>query len=144
MITLAWSVANKTDGYLEFDDLAMIPQFLDDNALEFERKGLWAPRSDGWFIIDFPSTQTSKLQLEGAETARAAAKAKKQNQRAKTRNSYTDALTGDVPRDSTRPGLGKGLGQGQGQGEGQGQGQATEDLGTKIASLFGDLPLDPR
>jgi hypothetical protein len=42
---LAWSVTNRTDGVIEPEDLALIPNFAKDAVKGFIGIGLWAPRA---------------------------------------------------------------------------------------------------
>lgn len=43
--SLAWSVTNRTDGVIEPEDLALIPNFAKDAVKGFIGIGLWAPRA---------------------------------------------------------------------------------------------------
>jgi hypothetical protein len=106
--SLMWSVANKTDGVLTEEDLALIPGRGNRGAIWILTDvGLWigrhlaAPGSGQdhyWLIADFEATQTTRAELEAAEAARRKARDKKRRQRA------ASAVPRDVPRDNTRPG----------------------------------------
>lgn len=67
---LLWSVANRTDGVLDADDLAMIPRVDQERAVELEKLNLWERDGDRWLILDFNDTQTPRAQLEGLEHRR--------------------------------------------------------------------------
>lgn len=112
--SLTWSVSNRTNGVIEPEDLALIPNFAANSAKAFVKAGLWSARQEGWLINDFGSTQTSSEQLAAAEAARRRERDKKARQRAAKRaadqsaETSTDAVVpGDVPGDNTgqdRPG----------------------------------------
>ncbi|WFR72489.1 hypothetical protein P9209_00155 [Prescottella defluvii] len=114
--TLLWSVANKTDGLLEDADLPMVPLFEGSHADQFARQGIWERRPGGWFIVDFPETQTSKLELEQKSNARETARLKKQRQRQKSKsdsgtNSLAISSVTPVPETSLETSPGTSLGQ---------------------------------
>ena len=111
VVSLAWSVANRTDGYLYDDDLAAIPGATRQRALALQDSGLWRYVFDGfaatpegahgWLIDEFEETQTTKADLTALDQARKKARDKKRGQRA---NAAKRDVPGDVPRDSTRTG----------------------------------------
>ncbi|WP_405071569.1 hypothetical protein OG558_19725 [Kribbella sp. NBC_01510] len=79
--SLAWSVSNRTDGRLyadDLDDLRVDPGVV----VEFTKAGLWETWDEGWLIVDFDTTQTTKAQLEGLDHKRVLDRARKQRERA--------------------------------------------------------------
>lgn len=97
---LVWSVSNRTDGLIEPEDLALIPNFTPGAPAALINAGLWAALDEGWLIVDFPSTQTTRAEHEILENARAREREKKARQRAKAASSK-DSAHSDVPGDST-------------------------------------------
>jgi hypothetical protein len=79
---LLWSVANRTEGWLDEDDLADIPRVDPKRMAELEAAGLWEQHGGQWAFVDFDSTQTTNAELDAAEAARKAAREKKARQRA--------------------------------------------------------------
>ena len=61
---LAWSVANKTDGYLSDEDLALIPGVNLEAAAALYDAELWWGHMHGAQITVFEETQTSRDDLE--------------------------------------------------------------------------------
>ena len=98
---LVWAVANRTDGVIEREDLALIPNFAPCAVKALVDAGLWTPLAQGWCISDFGATQTSREQLAAAEVARVRERDKKARQRAAKRatTSTTCVVPGDVPGD---------------------------------------------
>lgn len=100
VLSLTWTVSNRTDGRVEVEDLDMMPACSVDTAAALVDAGLWEPADDGtgWQIVDFLSTQTSRAQLEGLELKKRqdADRAKNYRQRKKG-----DGMTAerDEPRD---------------------------------------------
>jgi hypothetical protein len=76
---LAWSVANKTDGYLSDEDLALIPGVNLEAAEALYDAELWWSHMHGAQITEFEDTQTSAAQLEAAAIARRANDRKRQD-----------------------------------------------------------------
>ncbi|PVZ56690.1 hypothetical protein [Arthrobacter sp. H-02-3] len=70
MQATAFSVTNMTDGFLNTDDLALIPRARIEAANELVQAGLWEVTKAGWFMPEFPKHQTSKDQLEALERKR--------------------------------------------------------------------------
>jgi hypothetical protein len=79
---LAWSVSNRTDGVVYDDDLDLIPGADPAEAAALEKSGLWERNADRWVITVYPGTQTTRKELEHAESAREKARVKKARQRA--------------------------------------------------------------
>jgi hypothetical protein len=112
---LAWSVSNETDGVVTEADLPEMIQWLDPNDMPvFVTVGLCAPLANGWLIIDFEDTQTSRDELQALkkirksgrdrQAKRRAAKADKQDQsRDASRDGHADShvMSRDKRRDCT-------------------------------------------
>lgn len=82
MHTLAWSAHNRTDGHIRAENLALIHR-LDDGAVSaFVAAGLCAEVDDGWLIIDYLATQTTRAQFEANERTRAKDRERKAKERA--------------------------------------------------------------
>ncbi|MCV7300865.1 hypothetical protein H7J93_14660 [Mycobacterium barrassiae] len=79
---LLWSVANRTDGRIERDDVALIPHWSANAAKAFIDAGLFTAQADGWLIADYMSTQTSRSELDMLERNRRRDREKKARQRA--------------------------------------------------------------
>lgn len=67
--TLVWSVANRTDGRLEPDDLALLPGAR-DAAPRLTQAGLWETTNGTVTIIDYDDTQTSSEQFDAIDERR--------------------------------------------------------------------------
>lgn len=93
--SLAWSVANRTDGVLLDEDLNLMPNVATGKASELVKAQLWRREPSQWVISDYASTQTSRRELEVLENLRRREREKKARQRA--------AALGDSP-----PGLSPG------------------------------------
>ncbi|MET4157957.1 hypothetical protein [Agromyces sp. PvR057] len=68
----AWCVSNRTDGAMTRDDLSGIPRMTDALAAVLVAAALLAETPDGWHMLDFAETQTSRANLESAALAREA------------------------------------------------------------------------
>ncbi|WP_082956402.1 hypothetical protein [Mycobacterium sp. E787] len=90
---LTWSASNRTDGVIAPDDLPEIRWLTADDMPAFVAAGLCARLHDGWLIVDFLSTQTTRAQWEQRERSAVKERARKARHRAKT------AAQGNVPRD---------------------------------------------
>ena len=101
---LIWAVANRTDGVIEREDLALIPNFAANAVREFVDAGLWTPLEQGWLITDFMETQTSRAQLQHLEVERTKERDKKARQRAAGKADAGGSTTANavVPRDIPR------------------------------------------
>jgi hypothetical protein len=84
---LLWSVANRTDGRIEQEDLGLIPHWSANAAKAFVDAGLFTPQSRGWLIADYAATQTSRDELATLDELRAREREKKARQRAKKKES---------------------------------------------------------
>jgi hypothetical protein len=119
VVALLWSVANRTDGRVDREDLVLMPGTDSGRTPELEKAGLWVPREDGsWLIADFARTQTSRDELEVLENARRREREKKARQRAEK--------AGTVPRE-VPPGQSPGTAQ-EGRKARQGRQAATGEL----------------
>lgn len=103
---LMWSVANRTDGVLEADDLALIPHFPGGLcATRLVAAEVWELHADGYFIVDFDVTQTSKHDLGVLENARRADRESKARKRAAAK----EAAQVKALEDEESPGQSTGL-----------------------------------
>ena len=91
---LAWSVANKTDGYLSDEDLALIPGVNLEAAEALYDAELWWSNMHGAQITVFEETQTSRADMEVLANAR-------RRQRDKMRRRRSGTVPGDVPGHSS-------------------------------------------
>jgi hypothetical protein len=101
--SLTWTVANRTDGRIYDDDLALIPGGDAGRPDRLVKAGLWERIADYWLITDFADTQTSRADLEVLDNARRRERAKKRRQRA-SRGTVPGDVPGDISGDSTRTG----------------------------------------
>lgn len=97
VVTLMWSVANRTNGTLMADELEFIPDVAEDHSRRLVELNLWSAVPGGWMIRDFEATQTSKEQLEGLELKR-----RQDAVRARTYRDRKKAGSRDSSRDSSR------------------------------------------
>lgn len=99
---LLFSVANRSDGVIEPEDLGLIPGLGANAAKGLVDAQLWLPRAPtGWLIADYSATQTSRSDLETLERVRAADRKKKARKRA-GEAAAAGVGTGDVPGDASR------------------------------------------
>lgn len=82
VMSLTWSVSNRTDGRLEPADLPLVPGFEPGADVALEACGLWTAEAGGWRIADFADTQTTAAQLRGLEHKRAVDKERQARKRA--------------------------------------------------------------
>jgi len=80
---LLYSVANRSDGVIEPEDLSLITGFAAGAAKALVNAGLWIPLTRGWLIADYEITQTASSELTRLEKLRAGERIKKARQRAK-------------------------------------------------------------
>ena len=96
VISLAWSVANRTDGRIYDDDLALIPASAAGSG-QLAKVGLWERVADYWQIAEFEETQTTRADLDHLAEQRRKARDRKRAERARR------ARRGQgVPRDARR------------------------------------------
>lgn len=121
--TLVWSVANRTDGRLEPDDLALLPGAR-DAAPRLTQAGLWETTNGTVTIIDYDDTQTSSEQFDAIDERR-----RRDRERKRARRSRGATSTGMSEPMSTRTSVRNPLGQGQGQAKAPGEEevQVTDD-----------------
>lgn len=103
----AWSASNRTDGFVETADLALIHGIDASKAAELATIGLWKQVTGGWLIVDFHKTQTTKAQLEGLDHKRHQDRERKARERARKHGNpdpEPDSEQQDVPRDVPRDG----------------------------------------
>lgn len=81
VVSLAWSVSNRTDGVIDDDDLRLIPGVEPGRAEELGKAGLWDRYPDHWLIVDYDSTQTTRDQLDRLDRIRRSEREKKARQR---------------------------------------------------------------
>jgi len=98
VVSLAWSVSNREDGWLDPDDLRLIPGWSADVLPGLERSGLWEMRDKRWFITVFADTQSTKTQLEGLDLKRRQDRDRQAKKRARDRGE-ADSQSRDNPRD---------------------------------------------
>ena len=92
-----WMVENRTDGHITPDDLEFIPRFDRACIPRLIISGLWAEDGDGWLMLDYRVTQTSRAEFDVLENNRARERRKKAKQRAEKAG-----VPGDVPGDTSR------------------------------------------
>jgi hypothetical protein len=132
VMALAWSAANRTDGVLYDDDLALIQGADPGAAGDLVKAGLWARAADYWAVTVFEGTQTTSADLEHLDRQRRMARDRKRRERARKADA---AVTRDVTRDSTRPGQAR-TGQDRHQEEGGTTGEPPcEECGTPVGPL---------
>jgi hypothetical protein len=79
VVTLAYGVANRTDGVLLLADLRDLPRYVEDEVPLLVEAGLMEPLVDGtgFSVVDFMETQSSRAELEAVDAARVAAREKR-------------------------------------------------------------------
>jgi hypothetical protein len=101
---LLWSVANRTDGRIEREDLGLIPHWSAHAVKAFVDAGLFTPLPEGWLIVDYASTQTSRDELEMLQRMRDADRRRKKEKRSRPtdcpRETPADS-PGDIPGDES-------------------------------------------
>lgn len=114
VVTLAYAVANRTDGVFVHADFADLPAYVAQEVEALLEAGLWELLEDGtgFRAVDYPDTQSSRAELDAADGARVAAREKKARQRAQAKAAPPDpepvpttaapgTVPGDVPGDHT-------------------------------------------
>jgi hypothetical protein len=101
---LLWSVANRTDGVIEPEDLPLIPGFTTGMETEFAASGVWIVAGRSWLIAEFDATQTSRDELEALEQTRASSRKRKARERAAKAAAQDDVagLSRDMSRGQSR------------------------------------------
>jgi hypothetical protein len=103
VVSLAWSVGNRTEGVLDGEDLRLIPDVDSDRVAELVAAGLWVAEREHWQIRDFDATQTGRGELERLESLRKKQTEKKRRQRSRGTSRGTPSRV-TVPGDGTRTG----------------------------------------
>lgn len=99
VVSLAWSVENRTDGVILLDDLDFIPRFDASSVTAFVAGGLWLETSaNEWLIAEYAVTQTTKSEFVVLENARKREREKKARQRQRGRDA-ANPVPRDVPGD---------------------------------------------
>lgn len=144
---LIWSVANRTDGFVHPDDIGMVHGADPDDVPELIAAGLWEPAPDGFVIVDFASTQTSREQLAGFELKKDQDRLRAKAYRAR-KHAKEDPESSRLLRDASRDDIGQARTGQEGQDRTGFSGGTTSNLG-KSAALAPDprcdtcwLPLD--
>jgi hypothetical protein len=96
VISLTWSVSNRTDGVLYPDDLSLLADVDPARAGEMEKSELWRRVKDYWLITEFEDTQSTREQLEGLDRKRRLDRERKARQRARERSNVTQDVTRDT------------------------------------------------
>ncbi|EID80801.1 hypothetical protein W59_06323 [Rhodococcus opacus RKJ300 = JCM 13270] len=107
IMSLVWSVSNRTEGNLFPDDLPLIPCFTRGAEVGIETSGLWIRSGEGWAIDKFELEQTTVADLEAAERKRFNDRERKRKQRVREKcranvDAPPDRLDADVQPDGTR------------------------------------------
>lgn len=98
MHALAWSAANRTDGFIRTENRSLIPRLDNAAVVTFVDVGLWVELDDGWLIVDYLATQTSRAQFQASERSRAKDRERKAKERA-ARFAGQQSVRTDVPTD---------------------------------------------
>lgn len=110
MLSIAWCAANRTDGEITADDLAIMPWLISCPPARMVAAGLWNTTSDGWLVLDWPTHQSTRAQLEAAQEARVKARERQRRHRSTTRNDadvdddeidHDDRIQDDIPAGQT-------------------------------------------
>lgn len=109
VVSLAYAVANRTDGRLDLADLEACPGFTLDSIPRLVSAAVWVERDAGvWGITEYLTTQTTRAQLDAAQRARESGRARVARYRARHAESDMSAgsepVTRDVTGESTRTG----------------------------------------
>lgn len=139
VLALAWAVSARTDGIIRFDDLDLIPGFPRGVEEELAKAEVWAVLDEGWLIVWFALTQTSRAEFEQLDHARLKAREKKARQRAKAAAGQTD-VPGDSPPGQT-PGQSPGTSPGTTQAR---QGKAEPCLATNETDPLTAAPISSK
>lgn len=134
VVSLTWSVSNRTDGAIESADLSLMLGADRRNAGELLKAGLWTSDTERgvWTIADFVATQTTADQLVVLENARARERRKKARRRGRDNDDDDEppGLSPGMPSPGLtqdRPGQDRPRRQGQGEGDHSGTGDEHDD-----------------
>ena len=100
VMATVWSVSNRTEGFISAEDLPLIPGFKPTAPAALTAAEVWSVVPDGWCITDFAATQTTKAQLEAAESKRMNDRERQARHRKK--DVHFEATPDDDPREVTR------------------------------------------
>jgi hypothetical protein len=104
VVSLAWSVSNRTDGRIYDDELALMPAST-SGVGQLAKSGLWERIADYWLITVFEDTQTTRADMEHYDDQRRKARDRKRRQRQRQRErDVTLDRARDVQPDSPRTG----------------------------------------
>jgi hypothetical protein len=113
VLAMTWCVANRTDGLIAADDLELLPKPVDGETLErlteagLVRETLTPLGEVVWEMVDYMTTQTSRVKLQTYDVKSRAKNLKQNAQRAAARQEAedeTDDAQESVSRlDQTRP-----------------------------------------
>jgi hypothetical protein len=107
VLSLAWSVSNRTDGFVHAEDLPLIPGATPDVAAALADGEVWEPAGPGcWLITDFADTQTSRDQLAALDARRRSDRERKARQRRREAAGHED-----TSRDQSRDRRAENIGQ---------------------------------
>lgn len=90
VMSLLWSVSNRTDGRLEDDDLELVRGASAASCSALLTAGLWRREGGAWLVTDYAATQTSAHELEVLENVRRANREAQARSRARKRASSGD------------------------------------------------------
>ena len=98
-----WSVSNRTDGFIDREDLSLVPGMTGQIVAILVSIELWAAETGGFRMVDFDATQSSKHDLEVLENARRADREKKARLRASAKSPLVfSSAPGDSPGDESQ------------------------------------------
>lgn len=100
----AWMVENRSDGRISSEDLDFVPRFNRGSVPRLVAAGVWIIEGDGWLMVDYAGTQTSRAEFETLENARKRDREKKARQRATKRVTHDGHVTDDDMSRGTVPG----------------------------------------
>jgi hypothetical protein len=102
--SLVWSVANRTDGVIDSDDLDLVHGASCGKVPELVAAGLYEPQGSVHRIVDFAATQTSRDELLILEDNRRQQREKKARQRARKSEPPSPGMSPGTPSPGTVPG----------------------------------------
>ena len=94
---LAWAASNRTDGFIDGGDLALLQSVDESRVGELVASGLWSEAPGGWRIVAFDRTQTTRAQLEGLDHKRHKNRERQARQRAHKKD-FSEAAAENVSR----------------------------------------------
>jgi hypothetical protein len=101
---LMWSVSNRTDGHVPSWALPLIPHGNETDAKELTGARLWEATSDGWRIVDYLDTQSSRDQLDALTARRRSDKERKAAERKRRSEAASADESRDRPAERSRQG----------------------------------------